>query len=155
MSGTTRATSLLSATFAEGVAAVGVGPCVVWPGSRNHGGYAIWNRVGHARRVARAVWEATDGPVPEGREILHSCDESSCIRRGHLRAGSHSENMAEMTARGRAARGDRNGKTTLSDESIAEMRRLKATGLSNRQLAARFGMDRSNVSRVCNGLRRT
>lgn len=143
--------ALLTSTFAAAVKALGEGPCIEWPGSRKPTGYATWHRKGQPERLTRAVWEATDGPAPESQEVRHTCDNPPCIRRGHLVLGSHAQNMADMVQRGREARGERNGRSTLFDDDVDEIRRLKAEGWSHRQVAARFGINRATVSGIHTG----
>jgi hypothetical protein len=42
----------------------------------------------------------------------------------------------------------------LSDDAVAEIRRLSMTGLSNKELAFRFGVAVPTVNRILNGKRR-
>lgn len=53
------------------------------------------------RKAHRAVVMLTDGPIPAGMGVLHSCDNPPCIRREHLRLGTSGENAADAVARGR------------------------------------------------------
>src|SRR5262245_38039424 len=49
----------------------------------------------------------------------------------------------------------RHGQAKFTDAEIAEVRRLRAAGLSARALAARFGMTPQHVRQVVRGARRT
>jgi hypothetical protein len=51
----------------------------------------------------RYAWELHNGPVPEGRHILHHCDNPRCVRPDHLYAGTAQDNMRDMYRRGRSA----------------------------------------------------
>lgn len=53
----------------------------------------------------RLSYELHKGPIPDGLQILHSCDVKNCINPDHLRVGTHSENMAEAADRGRMRSG--------------------------------------------------
>ncbi|APX88661.1 hypothetical protein BV394_02040 [Brevirhabdus pacifica] len=53
----------------------------------------------------RFSYELHKGTIPDGLEILHSCDVKHCVNPDHLRAGSHAENMAEAAERGRMRSG--------------------------------------------------
>jgi len=70
-------------------------------------------------------------------------------------------NLADMRAKGRSTTGDRHSSIThpesitrgekhynahLTDADIRAIRRLSASGMNQRDIAARFGVTRSNVS---------
>lgn len=48
-------------------------------------------------------YELHYGPVPEGKEVCHRCDNRSCPRPGHLFAGTRSDNMKDCFAKARGA----------------------------------------------------
>lgn len=73
--------------------------CWLWTGARNEFGYgrvSIRSRVYKAHRVA---WYLARGPVPDGIDVLHSCDNPPCCNPAHLHLGTHRQNMREMVAR--------------------------------------------------------
>jgi hypothetical protein len=49
----------------------------------------------------RFSFEIHHGAIPDGLDVLHSCDNKPCVNPAHLRAGTPSENMREAYARGR------------------------------------------------------
>ena len=46
---------------------------------------------GATRRAHRWLWRIFRGPIPEGKVLLHECDNPSCVNLGHLgeTAGQH------------------------------------------------------------------
>lgn len=50
----------------------------------------------------RAMYEDKIGPIPDGMDVLHSCDNPWCVNPKHLDAGPKSKNMEEMHKRGRS-----------------------------------------------------
>lgn len=56
-----------------------------------------WN--GGPQKAHRMAFELTNGSIPEGTFILHSCDNRLCCNPAHLRAGTHMDNMTDMTRR--------------------------------------------------------
>lgn len=95
--------------FWEKVAVAGPDDCWEWQaGINNQTGYGHLNlhdgttKQGYAHRVAYTL---TNGPIPDGLWILHSCDNRRCVNPAHLRAGTPKENVADMMSRGRQRRG--------------------------------------------------
>lgn len=84
--------------------------CREFQGQRTHDGYGIrWipdaDRPSGRRRVYlhRWVWEQVNGPVPEGQEVRHTCDNPPCFLFAHLLVGTRADNVADMMSRGRGA----------------------------------------------------
>lgn len=75
--------------------------CWLWSRGVTGDGYGALKCHGYPRSAHRASWQAHNGPIPPGLHILHSCDTPQCVNPAHLRAGTHAENMADITARGR------------------------------------------------------
>lgn len=133
--------------------------CWRWLGRRRdckgYGGVTIDGRPFQAHRIA---FQLFIGPIPDGLEILHSCDNRPCVNPNHLKAGTHSANMAEMVSRGRAATGDRSSarlhperwrrgsthvRAKLTEEVVLQIR---ASHETSREIAARLGLSTSAVS---------
>ena len=92
------------------------------------------------------------GEAPSEAEVCHRCDNPACVNPAHLFLGSHAENMADMVKKGRQATGERVARSKLTAESVKEIRGLYATGdWTHRQLARRYGCDRSVIGRAIAG----
>lgn len=75
--------------------------CWEWTGARRNGyGVFAWSPT-DLRIASRAAWELTYGPVPEGQQVLHLCDNRPCVRPNHLQVGSQSTNLRDAVAAGR------------------------------------------------------
>lgn len=87
----------------------GESACWVWTGAVRYNGYGhIRIRTGISQAVWRAThriaWELTCGPIPEGLEVCHRCDNPLCVRLDHLFLGTHADNMTDCRAKGRHPR---------------------------------------------------
>lgn len=127
-----------------------LGPCVLAV-RVNAAGYGVVYLDGREQRAHRVVWVEAHGPIPEGSEVRHRCDNPPCIRLDHLILGTHAENMADAVERGRIAFGARNGKTRLSDEDVRAIRRRRSAGETCAVLASEYGVHNSTVARIGTG----
>lgn len=78
------------------------GDCLLWTGFRNRLGYGetYWrNRKWMAHRL---LYAATYGAFDPWLDIMHTCDNPSCIAIRHLKAGTVGENMRDSVDKLRA-----------------------------------------------------
>jgi hypothetical protein len=87
--------------------------CLEWTGSRLPRGYGhIWFN-GSRTYTHRLAWELANGPIPDGLNVLHHCDNPPCCEtepseeypEGHLFLGTQLDNVTDMVAKGRGAGG--------------------------------------------------
>lgn len=125
--------------------------CWEWTGSHSDTGYGCFYD-GKAYHAHRYSWIRTNGPIPDGMLVLHRCDNRSCVNPAHLFLGSHRENSVDMVQKGRNSThdtaGERHGASKLTDAAVREIR---ASTLTGRELAAKFGVSESAVSLVRRG----
>jgi hypothetical protein len=78
--------------------------CWLWMGHRLARGYgmiSMGGRKGRPELAHRVAYALTYGPIPEGVDVLHRCDNPPCVRPDHLFLGNQAENMADMRRKGR------------------------------------------------------
>ena len=129
----------------------GCWPLLVGASTRSgHKQLSVNNRMVLAHRIA---YEIHVGPIPEGSVVRHTCDNPPCVRPSHLVAGTVADNNRDRDERGRAAalKGSANGSSKLTENAIQELRRLRASGLSQRQAGQRLGVTQSTVSLIERG----
>lgn len=132
--------------------------CWLWTGAKTNG-YGVLGagrRGGATVKAPRLSYELAYGPIPPGMFVCHHCDNPGCVRPDHLFLGTGKDNMADAKAKGRISKpplhaGERCHLTKLDADSVREIRRLAAEGVSQRSIAQRFDIDRSNVSAIVLG----
>lgn len=133
--------------------------CREWGGAINPRGYGrVWDGVSlqYAHRLAWGVWV---GPVPEGLDVCHRCDNPACIEVAHLWCGTHQENIADRGAKGRTrngadkirglpntwSRGSRHGLAKLDEDGAREIKQRLRVGWRPTVLAREYGVSDSLV----------
>jgi hypothetical protein len=92
--------------------------CLVWTGTKNQGGYGVFKFRGK-REIAThvAFYLKTGKTVPEGKIIMHQCDNPPCVEFSHLKVGTTRQNINDRVDKGRTASGDKHG-TKTKPESV-------------------------------------
>jgi hypothetical protein len=130
--------------------------CWTWTAAVQGNGYGVFSMpTGHGKgrveRAHRVAWELSYGPIPEGMDVCHRCDNPPCVRPKHLFLGSWDENMADARRKGRTER----WQVKLSPVQVQEIRvRHGVLGETGASLARRFGVSPALVSMIVNEKRR-
>lgn len=132
-------------------------PCDEWEGARSSGGYGSRWIDGIWGSTHRQTWEEHNGPIPDGMQVLHSCDNPPCVNPDHLFLGGRTDNMKDSSAKGRhknpVAYGEENprGNAKLMPEHIPVIRELLARGVTQRAVAELAGVGQQTISSVSSG----
>lgn len=130
--------------------------CWPWQGYRNKRGYGcltIGGRNGRAVHTHRLAWELNFGSIPDGLCVLHKCDNPPCCNPNHLFLGTDADNVADKVKKGRQARGEHHGQSTLTTELVLQIRKLHADGGKTSVIARLLKMPYSTVRNIINRTR--
>ena len=128
--------------------------CVEWTARRDRpNGYGVLRVGPKLRKAHRLAYEEAHGPIPDGLEVCHHCDNKGCINAAHLFVGTHHENMLDMARKGRHRMphqvGARNPQAKLDDSSVAALRAVHRLGLFSQSTLARWwGIGQQTVSQI-------
>lgn len=123
--------------------------CWLWTGFVNDEGYGYFGVAASLPRKAHRVsYEMHKGVIPDGLLVCHKCDTPSCVNQDHLFLGTDAENMRDRDGKSRLAFGRRNGRAKLNDASAHEIRALVAAGFSERNIAAKYSVDRGTIRAI-------
>lgn len=140
--------------------------CWEWMAHRRWHGYGeMWV---NGRNVAthRFSFALANGPIPEGLFVCHRCDNPPCVNPDHLFLGTHDDNMADRSAKGRQARGDRQGarlhpetvvrgeahhSAKLSEADVLAIRARSSSGETMFKLSKEYRVGHATVHRIVTG----
>lgn len=129
--------------------------CWQWQASTFQKGYGQFKARGRNRQAHRFALELTLGRDIAAEEfVCHRCDNPACCNPAHLFIGDAASNNADMRAKGRGRapkRGEGSGRK-LNRAQVEEIRgRYASGGVSQRVLAAAFGVHQMTISRLVRG----
>lgn len=120
--------------------------CWEWQGAitkRGYGNFRYKNSPVYTHRVA---WQLTNGFIPDGKYILHNCDNPKCVNPKHLRVGTQQDNVTDMVKRNRNAKGQKNGMAKLTDEIVLKIIQLwNNSKLTAPQIAKVMGTTKGTI----------
>jgi hypothetical protein len=109
--------------IAESVSIDAESGCWEWRLRKDAGGYGRLKiqmgsrssfRMEAAHRYAYSIFV---GPIPDGMNVLHRCDNPPCCNPDHLFVGTQQDNMRDMHAKGRGPKGYRRDPLVCADNA--------------------------------------
>lgn len=126
--------------------------CHPWTASTKGWGYGQIGGSKDGKRwmdaAHRVAFQLGVGPIPAGLCVLHHCDNPCCCNPRHLFLGTHADNMADKTRKGRASKmlGKDNPHAKLSESEVLAIRGM--SGTTQREIGKLFGVSQSRVSDI-------
>lgn len=124
--------------------------CWRWVGAGRGIGYGAVKVGGRVVDAHRYAWAVFNGPVPDGMQVLHRCDNRACVNPAHLELGTAKKNRDDAIARGAvdpvaAARARRR---PLHPTRVRQIVRDYDGGVSIRQLTAKHNVPSTTLRRL-------
>lgn len=127
--------------------------CWLWMAALTSIGYGKLGFRGKTARAHRVAWILTNGPIPDGKHVLHNCDVRypigdityrRCGNPNHLRLGTNQENVSDRVSKGRqgTAKGEANPGAKLTDTLVVAIR---SSSESHKKWARRLGVSPSVI----------
>lgn len=137
--------------------------CWLWTKSKSDDGYGKCVFIGE-QLSHRISYKLTFGEIPDGKCVLHKCDNRLCVNPRHLFLGTRIDNNKDRDLKNRTARGDRHGSRTmpearpkgekhsrskLTNEQVRQIRNMYKSGrYSHRQLSEIFSVFHTTIGSV-------
>jgi hypothetical protein len=119
--------------------------CWLWTAAMDKHGYGmLWNGK-QMDRAHRVFYASANGVNVSGVNVLHDCDNPSCVNPAHLHAGTQADNMKERTIRGRSGK-------RITQETADKIKTMLNIGAPQRTIAQLFGVSQRLVWNIDKGL---
>jgi hypothetical protein len=124
--------------------------CWEWSKGVNGSGYGEFWVTDRNIRAHRFAWESHHNrKVPEGKWVLHKCDNKRCCNPLHLFIGDRSDNIQDVLNKSRGNKHKVAFKLTkVSADQILQVRDLLKTKLSQDGIAGILKIPQATVSRI-------
>lgn len=127
--------------------------CWLWEEHLDKRGYGKVRNGAEKLFAHRASYSAFVGKIPDHLFVCHKCDTPACVRPEHLFLGTPADNMADMVAKKRSARGFKEGwySRKANRFRIEDVRYIKSSNLRICELARYFEVSETAIDDILRG----
>lgn len=122
--------------------------CWIFYGAQTSRGYGQIGIQGKSQLAHRVSYELFCGPIPDGLDVMHSCDLPICINPDHLSVGTRQANMDDMVNKKRQAFGEKNARARITEADVLAIRSYPG---SLRETAKIFNVCKATVGHIRSG----
>lgn len=138
--------------------------CRIWLGAKavasGYGQFKVNRIIRFAHRVA---YELFNGPISNGKIVMHTCNVRLCVEPSHLKLGTRAENSEAASLDGRykvgtewkrlhpntiRLRGEDHGGSRLTADQVHAIREMVTGGATEATTAAAFGICQQTVNMI-------
>lgn len=120
------------------------GQCWVWKGYKHRQGYGRLKFEGKTWLAHRLAYLFFYKDLPRELDVMHKCDNTSCVNPAHLSLGTHKDNMEDAGRKGRMR-----GQSKFSKEAVMAIKAAhKVLGIGPKNLGDIFNVHRGTMSRI-------
>lgn len=148
--------------------------CWPWLAACDIWGYGFLNVKPTVIKSHRIAWILTHTMISSEEYVLHRCDNPPCCNPNHLFLGDNDINVADMVAKGRQSKGDKNSAAVIAGHQAArkrdpityyqgrraklnedQVRLIREISSPTKEVAAQFGVSKSLIEFIRNRKRWT
>jgi len=119
--------------------------CIEYPGYRTRDGHTklrFMGKIVSGHRLSYCASRMVTLDSIEGQVVRHACDNPACVNPEHLLLGTNADNVQDRQERKRQA-------VKVPHEALDGIRkRYAGGGITQKQLAAEYGVDQSAISNI-------
>lgn len=134
--------------------------CWRWTGILLSDGYGCFRIDRYSYRAHRIAYTIKHGTIPEGKHILHACDNPPCVNPAHLFCGTNYDNVQDKMKKGRWGGstgqnvnvGEDHGQTKLTNTMVKEIRKVLSGGETLIKTAIKYNTTYAIIHGIKEGL---
>ena len=101
--------------------------------------------------MSRYVWQITNGcEIPKVMLIMHTCDNPNCVNPDHLKLGTHKDNMADRSMKGRTSKGSKHPNAKLTENDVYFIK-FESNDITPKILSEMFGVTKDTICEIRRG----